>query len=139
MRLTVRGVRSIEIEMSDPDRAAEFYVKAWHLQEIDPDGGVRYLRGTGVYHHILSIRKANDAPSLRRITFDAADRGMVDQLHLGVSAASTACEMPHEIDTPGGGYGFGFTDPGGLNLAVVCSDADDRAVCDVATRHRKTS
>jgi hypothetical protein len=88
MRLTVRGVRSIEIEMSDPDRAAEFYVKVWHLQEIDQDGGVRYLRGTGVYHHILSIRKANDAPSLRRITFDAADRAMVDQLHLRAATGS---------------------------------------------------
>jgi catechol 2,3-dioxygenase-like lactoylglutathione lyase family enzyme len=137
MRLTVRGVRSVEIEMSDPDRAAEFYAKVWHLKEIDPVGGVRYLRGTGAYHHILAIRKANGTPSLRRITFDAADRATVDQLHRGVSAAATACEAPHEIDAPGGGYGFGFTDPEGRNLAVVCEIADHRDGGDIADRPRK--
>src|SRR5215471_3988914 len=98
MRVTVRGVRSVEIEMNDPDRAAEFYAKVWHLKEIDKVGGVRYLRGTGAYHHILAIHKASGAPSLRRITFDAADRVTVDRLHRGVGAASTACQAPHEID-----------------------------------------
>jgi len=126
MRVTVRGVRSVEIEMSDPDRAAEFYPKVLHLEEIDPVGGVRYLRGTSAYHHILAIHKANGAPSLRRITFDAADRVTVDRLHRGVVAASTAYEAPHEIDAPGGGYGFGFTDPEGRNLAVFCEVADHR-------------
>src|SRR5262245_12490315 len=124
MRVTVRGVRSVEIEMSDPDRAVEFYAKVWHLKEIGPVGGARYLRGTGPYHHILAIRKANHAPSLRRITFDATDRVMVDRLHRAVSAASTACEAPHEIDAPGGGYGFGFIDQEGRNLAVICEVAD---------------
>jgi catechol 2,3-dioxygenase-like lactoylglutathione lyase family enzyme/predicted enzyme related to lactoylglutathione lyase len=137
MRVTVRGVRSVEIEMSDPDRAAEFYVKVWHLNEIDSVDGVRYLRGTGAYHHILAIRRANRAPSLRRIVFDVADRDIVDQLHRAVSATSSACETPHEIDAPGGGYGFGFIDPEGRNLAVICGVADHHDNRDIADRPRK--
>lgn len=137
MRVTVRGVRSVEIEMSDPDRAAEFYAEVWHLKEIDAVDGVRYFRGTGAYHHILAIRKASRAPSLRRIVFDAADRDTMEQLHRAVSAALAPCEAPHEVDGPGGGYGFGFTDLEGRHLAVICEVADHRDRADVADRPRK--
>ena len=35
MKLTVRGVRSVDIEMSQPERAAEFYSKIWNLTEVE--------------------------------------------------------------------------------------------------------
>jgi catechol 2,3-dioxygenase-like lactoylglutathione lyase family enzyme len=137
MRVTVRGVRSVEIEMSDPDRAAEFYAKVWHLRNIDAVGGVRYLRATGAYHHVLAIHQASREPFLRRIVFDAANREIVDRLHRTVSAATARCETPHPVDGPGGGYGFGFTDPEGRNLAVICEVADHRDSADIADRPRK--
>ena len=122
----VRGIRSVEIEMCDPDRAAEFYAKVWHLTEIDSVGGAHYLRATGAYHHVLAIHRAAGKPFLRRIVFDVADRSAVDRLHRSVSAASVPSELPHAIDRPGGGYGFGFADPEGRNLAAVCDVADHR-------------
>jgi catechol 2,3-dioxygenase-like lactoylglutathione lyase family enzyme len=137
MRVTVRGVRSIEIEMSDPERAAEFFAKVWQLQEIDAVGGARYLRATGTYHHVLAIHAASGRPSLRRIVFDAADRAMVDRLHETVSAAAAQCEAPHRVAAPGGGYGFGFVDPEGRNLAVICEVADHGDGADIADRPRK--
>ena len=135
--MRVRGVRSVEIEMSDPDRAAEFYAEVWHLTAIDAAGGSRYLRATGAYHHVLAIHPAEHKPSLRRIVFDAADRDAVDHLHGSVKATAVRCEVPHAIDRPGGGYGFGFADPEGRNLAVICDVADHTDSADIADRPRK--
>jgi catechol-2,3-dioxygenase len=67
---TVRGVRSIEIEMSDPERAADFYTRVWNLKEIERKGGSIYFRGTGAYHHILAIHQAKGP--FGRIVLDAA-------------------------------------------------------------------
>jgi catechol 2,3-dioxygenase-like lactoylglutathione lyase family enzyme len=135
--MRVRGVRSVEIEMCDPGQAAEFYAKVWRLSEVDAASGARYLRATGAYHHVLAIHPAARKPYLRRIVFDAADRDAVDRLHRAVTAAAVACEAPHAIEQPGGGYGFGFCDPEERNLAVICDVADHRDTADVADRPRK--
>ena len=104
------------------------------LSEIDAVGGVRYLRATGAYHHVLAIHRAERKPHLRRVVFDAADREAVDRIHRAAVAAGRPCEAPHALDRPGGGYGFGLSDPEGRNFAVVCEVAD-RA--DVSDRPRK--
>jgi catechol 2,3-dioxygenase-like lactoylglutathione lyase family enzyme len=137
MRVQVRGVRSIEIEMSDPDRAADFYAKIWNLGEIEARNGSRYLRGTAAYHHILAIHPARHRAAVRRVVFDAADPEIVDRLHFDVSRAAERCEAPHPLDQPGGGYGFGFVDPEGRNLAIACGVADHDDSADIADRPRK--
>ena len=119
-RTTVRGVRCVEIEMSDPERAARFYVDVWNLTEVDRAGPAIYLRGTCAYHHILAIHPSNGPAHIRRIVFDAADRGTVDTLHADVAGTRVVSEEPHALDRVDGGYGFGFQDPGGRNMAIVC-------------------
>jgi len=47
MKITVRGVRSVDIEMSQAERAAEFYGKIWNLAEIARENGSIWFRGTG--------------------------------------------------------------------------------------------
>ncbi|HEY2136936.1 MAG TPA: VOC family protein [Xanthobacteraceae bacterium] len=137
MDVQVRGVRSVAIEMSDPARAADFFTAVWNLDEVVRDGASHYLRGTGPYHHILSIHPARHGAALRRITFDAADPGMVERLHGAVRDRGCDAEAPHALEGPGSGFGFGFVDPEGRNLAVAC-DMDDHAVYgDVADRPRK--
>ena len=137
--ITVRGVRSVDIEMSEPERAAEFYAKIWNLAEVDRKETSIWLRGTGHYHHILGIHKSESAAALRRITFDAGDRDTVDQLHRKVIDSGCASEAPREIDAPGGGYGFGFADVENRNLAIVCDvhDHDHGDKADIADRPRK--
>ena len=137
MPITVRGVRSVDIEMSDPERAAGFYAKIWNLGEVERKGSSFWFRGTGRYHHILAIHQARGPAALRRITFDAADRKVVDELHTRVTQAGCASEAPHAIDAPGGGYGFGFADPEGRNLAIVCDVSDHRDAADIRDRPRK--
>jgi catechol 2,3-dioxygenase len=52
--------------------------------------------------------------------FEADDRDAVDELHARVQASGANPGQPHEWSAPGGGYGFGFRDPEGRNLAVAC-------------------
>jgi len=137
MLTTVRGVRSVDIEMSEPDRAAEFYAKIWNLTQVECNGSSSWFRATGRYHHVLAIHKARGPAALRRITFDAVDRKAVDELHRRVMQAGCTSEAPHAIDAPGGGYGFGFADPEGRNLAIVCDVRDHGDTADVRDRPRK--
>jgi catechol 2,3-dioxygenase len=46
-------------------------------------------------------------------------------------------EAPHQIDAPGGGYGFGFADVESRNLAVLCDVRDHRDGADAPDRPRK--
>lgn len=124
MLAQVRGVRSVEIELANPLRAAEFYTKVWHLVEVERFGSSIYLRGTGGYHHILAIHKADTHPAVRRIVYDAPSRDCVDRLYGQVQPLALECEKPGELAHPGGGYGFGFTDPHAGNFAVVTGVAD---------------
>ena len=124
MLTQVRGVRSVEIELADPIRAAEFYTRIWQLTEVERVGDSVYLRGTGRYHHILAIHKARIGPAVRRVVYDAAGKDCVDRLHRQVRAIAPECEDPAELRRPGGGYGFGFTDPHGAGFAIVSGVAD---------------
>ena len=115
----VRGIRSVAIDVCALDQAASFYIDVWKLAPAASGEGMRYFRGTCAHHHILSLHAAA-RPAIRRVMLDAADRDAVDALHARVKACGAPCEAPHELDLPGGGYGFGFTDPDGRNLAVAC-------------------
>src|SRR3954462_15725567 len=137
MKTTVRGVRSVDIEMSEPARAAEFYSRIWNLTEVARDNGSYWFRGTGAYHHILPIHPAPTGPAIRRLVFDAANRDIVQALHAKVAASGCTAEAPHALSGPSGGYGFGFADLEGRNLAVVCGDSDHADVADIRDRPRK--
>nr|WP_295745036.1 VOC family protein [uncultured Acidocella sp.] len=133
MRQSVRGVRAVELALADPERAAEFYAKIWNLEIVEQFKDSYWLRGTGRYHHILSLHPSRGRPSIRRVIYDAESEELVDQLFARVSSADVVCESPHKLDWPGGGYGFGFRDPTGRAHAVVAGvadHADDRKVKD---------
>ena len=116
----VNGIRSVAVDVCALDAAAVFYSAVWKLDSVGGEvDGARYFRGAAAYHHILSLHRAQ-RPAIRRIAFEAADRDGVAALHARVKASGVATEAPHDWDAPGGGFGFGFKDPEGRNLAVVC-------------------
>ena len=135
--ITVRGVRSVDIEMGEPERAAEFFAKIWNLTEVERAGASIWFRGTAPYHHILAVHGSSGGAALRRMTFDAADRTTVDALHKKVTDSGCTAEAPHKIEGPGGGYGFGFADVENRNLAIVCDVRDHKDAADVRDRPRK--
>jgi catechol 2,3-dioxygenase-like lactoylglutathione lyase family enzyme len=133
----VRGVRSVELVVSNVDEAKKFYGAIWGLQPVVAHQNTRAYRGTGRYHHILGLH-SGAKPAVIRITFDVADRRSVDALNDSVSAAG--CRFvgePAQVSSPGGGYGFGCKDPEGRNLAFVCECADHADTNDEPDRPRK--
>jgi catechol-2,3-dioxygenase len=120
----IQGVRCVDVCVADMEGAASFYGGIWGLKEVTRQSGARFFRGTHRYHHILALYKS-DQPSLRRIIFDAPDRSAVNQLHTRLASMGTSViEEPRQLNRPGGGYGFGFNDPEGRNLAVLCGAQD---------------
>jgi catechol 2,3-dioxygenase-like lactoylglutathione lyase family enzyme len=122
--VSVRGVRCLDVAVGNLKETADFYGGIWGLNEVARSSDARFFRGTAGYHHVLGLFQRG-RPALLRLIFDAADRATVDRLHAAVvSAGIRAIETPRTLTRPGGGYGFGFKDPEGRNLAIVCDVAD---------------
>ena len=135
----VRALRSVEVAVTDKAQAVKFFTDAWHLTPVIESKGVQYLRGTGTFHHIFSIRQAAETTPIR-VVFDAADRATVDAIHAQALAHGlTSIATPRALRQPFGDYGFGYKDPEGRNIAVICGVADHADAADSADRPRKMS
>src|SRR5450432_1759370 len=135
----VRALRSVDLGFSDLDKALRFFDQVWNLTHVGENAGVHYLRGTGAFHHILTLRRSAH-PVLFRMVFDAADRAAVDALHTQVVAHGLkSIDAPGALRQPHGDYGFGFKDPEGRNIAVVCGVQDHADAADHPDRPRKLS
>jgi catechol 2,3-dioxygenase-like lactoylglutathione lyase family enzyme len=132
----VRGVRSVELAVTNLEEAGRFYESVWALRPVEARDGVRLYRGTAAYHHIVGLHRA-PRPGLVRIVFDVADRDGVDALHHAISTAGGPVTAPARLAADGGGYGFGCRDPDGRNLAFVCACADHADIKDMSDRPRQ--
>ena len=139
VRAKVRALRSVDLGFSDLDNALRFFTEVWNLTLAGENAGVHYLRGTCAFHHILTIRRLSQ-PVLIRMVLDAADRATVDALHAQVLAYGLkTVDPPGKLRQPHGDYGFGFKDPEGRNIAVVCGVRDHSDAADRPDRPRKLS
>jgi len=135
----VRALRSVEIGCTDVQPMLRFFTDVWNLLPAGADKDVHFLRGSGAFHHIVGVRPLPQT-ALVRMVFDAADRATVDALHAQtVAHGIKSIDPPAPLRQPHGDYGFGFQDPEGRNVAVVCG-VDDHADCaDHPDRPRKIS
>lgn len=109
MSATVGSLRSVEFRVPDVSAAADFYENAWGLREVARGGNARYLRATGGDHHIVVLHHGERG--LARVNLGTSDRAGVDALYAKIrGAGATPLEKPHDLDEPGGGYGFSFRD-----------------------------
>ena len=139
VRAKVRALRSVDLGFADPGKALRFFTEVWNLTPAGESGGVHYLRGTGAFHHILTIRQSAQ-PELLRMVLDAESKEAVDALHAQVRAHGlTAIDPPARLRQPHGEYGFGFKDPEGRNVAIVCGVGDHADSADRPDRPRKLS
>jgi catechol 2,3-dioxygenase-like lactoylglutathione lyase family enzyme len=132
----VRGVRSVELVVSNLEEASRFYEEVWRLKPVETRNDARYFRASGRYHYVLGLRYGTQ-PALVRVVFDVADRAAIDALHRQISAVGGNPGAPVQQSTPGGGYGFGCKDPEGRNLAFICDVADHADAAGEADRPRK--
>lgn len=123
---SVTAVRSVDLAVQDLERARAFFTDVWRLEEVAADDGIVYLRATGPCFHALSLRSASTADAgLVRIVMQTDGRQALDLLFEQVSRSGATTDGPsRRLHAPGGGYGFGFQDPEGRNLAVVCDVSD---------------
>ena len=135
----VTALRSVDLGFTDLDKAARFFTNVWNLAPVGETSGVHYFRATGPFHHVLSIQQTAQ-PVMIRMVFDAADSATVDALHAQVKAHGiTTIDPPGKLKQPHGEYGFGFKDPEGRNIAIVCGVKDHADGADQPDRPRKVS
>jgi 2,3-dihydroxy-p-cumate/2,3-dihydroxybenzoate 3,4-dioxygenase len=103
-------LRSVELELPDVARAADFLGGVWGLVPAGSSGGTQFFRGTGSHPYILSITSAS-SPAVAAITFS----GNADEIgRLGKANTS--------YDVPGGGKGLEIRGPEAQNYRFIIED-----------------
>ena len=100
-------LRSVELELPDVARAAEFLTGAWGLLPAGSSGATQFFRGTGSHPYILSITKAS-SPAVAAITFSGSSE---EVSRLGKASTS--------YDVPGGGKGLEIRGPENQNYRFI--------------------
>jgi catechol-2,3-dioxygenase len=135
----VRALRAVDLGVTDLAAATRFFTEVWNLQRVAEQSGVTYLRATGGFQYVLSLRQTAKA-ELVRVVFDAAGRATLDGLRAQVEASGgREIGAVAALGTPGGGEGFGFKDPEGRNFAVVAGVGDHVESLPQADRPTKVS
>ena len=124
----VTGLRGLEVAVYDLNESAEYYRKAWALEEVSRHGDRMHLRATGPEHHVLTLLERPKA-GLVRVNFAADDKASVDSLHArALAGAANVVSVPHALPAfDGGGYGFEVKTPDGHTM-LVSSNVDQHAV-----------
>jgi catechol-2,3-dioxygenase len=119
----VTGLRGVDLGVRDVAAAARFFIDVWRLAPAGEKNGALYLRGSGAYHHILSLHPRDEA-LLLCVDLAARSREDVDRLHaMARAAGAQRIDAPAPVAEPGGGYGFAFMDPEGRVVRVIADDA----------------
>jgi catechol 2,3-dioxygenase len=135
----VTALRSVEFGVHDVDASVRFFEAAWGLVPIARDRTSAYLRASGPEHHAIAVHR-RDENGLVNVTFAAADRAAVDALHERIDRnGGRTLGDPAELDRPGGGYGFTFTDPEGRTLSIATGVATHADANETPDRPRKMS
>jgi catechol 2,3-dioxygenase len=115
-------LRSITIGVTDLDAAERFYTGTWHLDTVARTADAVYLRGTGSFHHILSLHRSTQ-PDVRNLTFSVATMADLETIAArtpGAGGKVLSGLVP--LEEPGGGTAVVIADPQGRILRFVHGD-----------------
>ena len=124
----VTEIRYVGYAVADFDAEKAFYEDVWGLDRVPSDDGMAWFKAPGHdEHHVVRLRQA-DENRVDVIALAAASRNDVDALCEQVrgSGAKIVSE-PSELPTPGGGYGFRFFNPDGLQFEISSDVARGKA------------
>ena len=115
----ITEIRYVGYGVADFDAEKAFYEQVWGLDPVPSDDGMAWFKAPGHdEHHVVRLRKAAEN-RVDVIALAAEDRASVETLCEKVRASGAKIvSEPHELDTPGGGYGFRFFSPDGLQLEI---------------------
>jgi catechol 2,3-dioxygenase-like lactoylglutathione lyase family enzyme len=106
-------LRSVELELPDVSRAAEFLEGPWGLSAAGSAGKTRFFRGTGDHPYILSLTQAS-TPAVAAITFSGPE--------------AEIAKTDRTFDVPGGGKGFEVRGPENQNYRFIVETARPSAL-----------
>ena len=127
----VSEIRYVGYGVKDLDAELRFYAETWGLAQVPSDDGLAWLRAQGsAEHHVVRLRP-DESNRIDVIALAAGSRADVDALAASVRAAGASITRdPHQLTSPGGGYGFRFFSPDGLPFEIS-SDVAPGAVREI--------
>ncbi|WP_298200723.1 VOC family protein [Novosphingobium sp.] len=115
----VTEIRYVGYGVTDLEAERAYYADVFGLEAVPSDDGMAWFKAQGHdEHHVIRLRQAEEN-RVDVIALAADSRADVDALHGKVAAAG--CRIvhdPRDLTTPGGGYGFRFFSPDGLQLEI---------------------
>jgi predicted enzyme related to lactoylglutathione lyase len=115
----VTDIRYVGYGVADFAAEKTFYGEVFGLDSVSSDDGMAWFKTPGHdEHHVVRLRPAPEN-RVDVIALAADVRADVDALHDRVAASG--CQIfhaPRELATPGGGYGFRFFSPDGLEMEI---------------------
>lgn len=115
----VTEIRYVGYGVADFDAEKTYYGEVFGLDPVPSHDGQAYFKAPGHdEHHVVVLRKA-EQNRVDVIALAADNRADVDALCAKVQAAGAKLvHEPRELATPGGGYGFRFFSPDGIQLEI---------------------
>ncbi len=115
----VTEIRYVGYGVTDLESERTFYTESWGLEPVPSDDGMVWLKAPGHdEHHVVRLRAA-DENRIDVVALAADSRADVDALCAKVGAAGgKIVHEPRALTTPGGGYGFRFFTPDGLQFEI---------------------
>jgi catechol 2,3-dioxygenase-like lactoylglutathione lyase family enzyme len=115
----VTEIRYVGYGVADFEAEKAFYADSWGLDAVPSEDGMAYFKAPGHdEHHVVRLRKAKEN-RVDLIALAAESRADVDALCERVRASGArVVDEPGELAGPGGGYGFHFFSPDGLQFEI---------------------
>ncbi|MFV3126960.1 VOC family protein [Niveispirillum sp. KHB5.9] len=109
-------LRSIELDLPDPDGAARFLTGTWGLGDAGGDTDSSYLRGSGDQPYLVGLHRA-DHPLVRSVTF-LANAEEIEAVRLRAAQRDVAVAEVSSAD-PGAGAGITLSLPDGAVIRLL--------------------
>ncbi len=115
----VNDIRYVGYGVTDLEAEKAYYLDLWGLELVEGDDTTVWLKTPGHdEHHVVRLRKA-EANRIDIVALATEDRASVDDLHGKVAASGARIvHAPRDLTSPGGGYGFRFFTPDGLQFEI---------------------
>jgi catechol 2,3-dioxygenase-like lactoylglutathione lyase family enzyme/predicted enzyme related to lactoylglutathione lyase len=115
----ISEIRYVGYGVTDLGAEQAYYAEKWGLEQVPSDDGMVWFKARGhEEHHVVRLRSA-EVNRIDVVALAAETRADVDALREKVAASgSRIVREPGELTTPGGGYGFRFFSPDGLQMEV---------------------
>ena len=115
----VTEIRYVGYCTTDLATESAFYTDTWGLEAVPSDDGMAWFKAQGHDEHQVVRLRQGDVNRVDVIWLSAETRADVDALYGKVTASGCKiAKEPHDLKSPGGGYGFRFFSPDGLQYGV---------------------